>query len=88
MGRLSNLGYTGISNYFKTLSTFGYKNYSEVDKLLLLLFIEEILEGPIKEYITEDDYKSIVKVLYCLFGSTCLIPYPEGVLNISQVNTF
>ena len=40
MDRLDNLAYTGVNNYFKALSTFGYKNYTEVNKLLVLLFIE------------------------------------------------
>lgn len=85
MDGLDNLAYIGVSNYFKALSTFGYKSYKEVDKLLVLLFIEGLLRGPLSMYIDDCDYKTITNVLYCLFGSTCLIPYPEFVVSTSLV---
>ena len=85
MDGLDNLVYTGVSNYFKALSTFGYKSYTEVDKLLVLLFIDGLLRGPLSLYIDECDYKTITNVLYCLFGSTCLIPYPEFAVNTSLI---
>ena len=85
MDGLDNMAYTGVSNYFKTLSTFGYKEYKEVNKLLVLLFIEELLRSSLSIYISEEDYKAITNILYCLFGSTCLIPYPEFIVNTSLV---
>lgn len=87
MDGLDNLAYTGVSNYFQALSTFGYKGYKEVNKLLVLLFIEDLLRGSFSLYIDEDDYKVITNVLYCLFGSTCLIPYPEFAVSTSLVQT-
>ena len=83
MDRLDNLAYTGVSNYFQALSTFGYKGYKEVNKLLVLLLIEDLLRSSFSLYIDEEDYKTITNVLYCLFGSTCLIPYPEFAVNTS-----
>lgn len=88
MDRLTDLADVSIGNYFKTLSTFGYKGYREVDKLLVLLYIEELLTGPFSLYVTEGDYRTIVNVLYCLFDSTCLIPYPEFSVNTSLVQDF
>lgn len=85
MDRLDNIAYTSISNYFQALSTFGYKGYKEVNKLLVLLFIEELLRSSLNIYISEEDYKAITNTLYCLFGSTCLIPYPEFIVNTSLV---
>ena len=85
MNGLDNMAYTGVSNYFQALSTFGYKGYKEVNKLLVLLFIEDLLRGPFSLYIDEEDYKTITNVLYCLFGSTCLIPYPEFAVNTTLV---
>lgn len=86
MDRLDDLAYTGISRYFKALSVFGYKSQGETGRLMVLLFIEDILRGPMGMYVTEDDYKTIVNVLYCLFGSTCLIPYPEFASDTSVVH--
>ena len=87
MDRLDSLAYTGVSNYFKALSTFGYKSYKEVDKLLTLLFIKELLESPLSLYIDECDYRTITNVLYYLFGSTCLIPYPEFAVSTSLIQS-
>ena len=83
MDGLDNMAYTGVSNYFQALSTFGYKGYKEVNKLLVLLLIEDLLRSSFSLYIDEGDYKTITNVLYCLFGSTCLIPYPEFTVNTS-----
>lgn len=83
MDGLDNMAYTGVSNYFQALSTFGYKGYKEVNKLLVLLFIEDLLRS---SFIDEEDYKTITNVLYCLFGSTCLIPYPEFAVNTQALN--
>lgn len=87
MDELDNLAYTGINNYFQALSTFGYKGYKEVNKLLVLLFIEDLLRSSFSLYIDEEDYKTITNVLYCLFGSTCLIPYPEFAVNTTLVQS-
>jgi hypothetical protein len=32
-----------------------------------------------KRFITEEDYRAIEKAVYCLLGSTCLMPYPSFV---------
>lgn len=85
MDKLDNLAYEGVKRYFRTLSKFGYKSYKEVNKLIVLLFIEDFLREPFNLYIDEKDYKVIANTLYSLFGSTCLIPYPEFVADTSLV---
>lgn len=84
MDNLDKIAFQGVDNYFKALSVFGYKGYKEVEKLLVLLFIEDLIKGPLNIYIDECDYKAINNALYCLFGSTCLIPYPEFITNYVQ----
>ena len=83
MDKLTELGFTGLQNYFHALSVFGYKSYKEVGKLVVLLFIEELLNGNLSSYVTDDDYRTLTNVLYGLFGTTCLIPYPEFKCNVS-----
>lgn len=73
---LTNEVSNSLCNYFSLLSKTGYKPDVEVNSLLVFLFIEELLTGPIGEYITEEDYNNICKSLQCLYGS-CMIPYPE-----------
>lgn len=77
MVNIEKISQEGLNRYFNTLKVFGYKSYGQVDKLLILLLIEELLNSTYKFFITEEHYKIIDKALYCLFGTTCLIPYPE-----------
>lgn len=66
-----------INNYFNNLKNVGYRKQSDVNKLFLYTTIQELLDNDFRGYITEDDYKSINNALYCLYGSNCLIPFPE-----------
>lgn len=72
---LTNDVYNSINRYFKSLTHMGYKPDSEVNKLLVFIFIEEMLDEGY-EFITEEDYKIISSVLECMYGS-CLTPYPN-----------
>ena len=74
---ITNISYEALKRYFKSLAILGYMKYEEVDKLLVLLSIEELLTGPLSIYITEEDYKVILNALDCLYGSTCLIDLPS-----------
>lgn len=74
---MENIVNESLGRYFNALSKFGYKSYADVDKLLILIFIQELLDSDCRSFITEDEYLIIHKALYCLYGSTCLIPYPE-----------
>ena len=76
---LLNLLNAALDNYFKALEQFGYKKESDVDKLLALTCIEELTSGEMKIFITEEDYRAIERAVYCLLGSTCLMPYPSFV---------
>lgn len=73
---LSDEVYNAITRYFSVLSHTGYKSYNEVYKLIVFSFIEELLYGPLSEFITEKDYNTIMRSLDCIYGS-CMIPYPE-----------
>lgn len=65
-----------LDRYFKALEQFGYKKDTDVYKLLVLVFIEEMLSGELRHFITEEDYRVIDKALTCLYGTSCLIPWP------------
>lgn len=76
MDKMLEISEEAITRYFTTLSQFGYKKYSDVDKIIVLFFMEEMLAGEMSYYVTQDDYRNIVNVLYCLAGSTCMIDFP------------
>lgn len=76
MDKLTNLSYDAVVRYFTTLSQFGYKCYNATYKLLSLIALYDLLYM-FDEYITDSDLESIVKSIYCLSGSTCLIDFPK-----------
>jgi hypothetical protein len=75
--KLSEEALTSLDYYFNALVQFGYKNQEDVNKLLVYLFIEEFLNGEMRIFITNQDYRTIQEALYCLYGNTCLIPFPK-----------
>lgn len=77
MDKLTSLSVDSLNRYFHTLSVLGYKNYNSVYRLLILLFIEELLTGELSIFINEDDYRVIINLLYCLYGSDCMIGFPS-----------
>ena len=73
--------FNSIGTYFNALTQFGYKKQGDVDKLLVYSFIEEMLTGEMRFFVTEADYRLIEQALSCLYGSSCLIPYPQYANN-------
>lgn len=85
MDRLLNSDiYSAIKSYFYTLQHSGYKPYKETGRLYIFIFLEELLYGPMRVYITDDDYRAITKALYCLYG-TCMIPFPAYLDEVAKV---
>lgn len=76
MDQITNISSTAIQRYFNTLSKLGYKSYNDVNRLLVLLYIEEILTSEYLDFINEEDYNILIKTLYCLAGNSCMIKYP------------
>lgn len=69
--------YNSIVRYFSTLSNLGYVSYEDVNSLLFLTAIQEFIYKDFRGFINEDDYREIQKALYKVFGTSCLVPYPE-----------
>lgn len=77
MDVIKEQAFIGLNKYFNTLKYTGYISSKETLKLLLLLFIDELSTKEIGIYLTDKDYKVVNNLLYSLFGSSCLIPYPK-----------
>jgi hypothetical protein len=69
--------YNSISHYFNALGKLGYYKYDDVKRLLVLIFYYNFIFNDFRGYITQEDYILIDKALNCLYGSSCLIPYPD-----------
>ena len=64
--------YNSLCRYFNALSKLGSMSYSQVDKLLVLIFYKHFVYEDYRGYLSKEDYRSIEMALDCLFGSTCL----------------
>lgn len=86
METLTDFTYNSIKRYYTTLSNYGYKSYKDVNKLLILLYLDWIFTGPFQSYITDEDYKILSTALYSLYGTTCLIPFPDIFVNTPLIH--
>ena len=91
MDAITNISFEALQRYFHSLSVLGYRSYIDVNKMLFLLYIEEILTGEMAFYITEENLRTISGALNCLYGSTCLIDYPcipndDGIIHSIKRN--
>jgi len=73
---MEELLYNAYLRYFTSLGNFGYKSDKEVKKLIFYTFIQELVNTT-SIAISKEDYKHLENALYCLYGTSCLIPYPD-----------
>lgn len=73
---MDELLYNSCLRYFTSLANFGFKSESDVKKLLFYVYIQELVNTTSIQ-ISEEDYKHIENALYCMYGTTCLMPYPD-----------
>ena len=77
MDVMDNILYDSLSNYFHALELKGYMPYAHTQKLLLLTFYRDFTLKDYRGLLSKDDYHLIERALDCLWGSSCLIPYPD-----------
>lgn len=70
---MDKLVYVSLINYYNLLEKTGYKKYTDVFNLLVLSYIQDILNCK-NSYLDEEDYKVLINALYYLSESTCEIP--------------
>ena len=86
---MDNIVFNSITQYYTALSKLGYYKYGEVFSLLVLCFLRDFVYQDYRGILSKRDYSIIEKALNCLFGSSCLIPYPDylkmGKLHIGEM---
>lgn len=85
MVTISSELYDSLTLYFETLRQTGYMSYKDVELLMVMNFIEEFVTGCWAKHLTDIDYKTIEKALNCLYGSTCLIKFPNTQTYTSMI---
>ena len=74
---MDNIIFNSLIHYYKALSKLGYYKYADVFSLLVLCFIRDFVYQDYRGILSKGDYSIIERALNCLFGSNCLIPYPD-----------
>ena len=69
--------YSSLSRYFSALEVKGYMPYSQMEKLMILCFYRDFVFSDYRGILSKNDYLLIERALDCLYGSSCLIPYPD-----------
>lgn len=67
-----------LDRYFSSLELTGQVLWDTTKKLLVLVFIEEMMSNPfIIYYTTNEDDIARQNALNCLYGTSCIIKYPK-----------
>ena len=74
---MDNILYDALCSYYHALEQKGYMANSHAQKLLLLIFYRDFTLKDYRGLLSKDDYHLIERALDCLWGSSCLIPYPD-----------
>jgi len=86
---MDSIIYNAMCHYFNALSKTGYMSYPQMQKLLLLCFYRDFVFHDYRGILSQEDYALIDRALDCLWGSTCLIPYPDylkmGKLHLGEM---
>ena len=69
--------YNALCHYFTALGKIGYYKQEDINKLLVLIYLNTLLSDDYRGHISDEDYAAIERALNCLYGTSCLIPYPE-----------
>lgn len=86
---MDNIIINALATYYDTLCKLGYVSYKDVYKLLVLCFYGNFVYHDTNALLSREDYREIEKALNCLYGTTCLIPYPDylkvGKLHLGEI---
>ena len=74
---MDNFVYNAFDGYFRTAEKLGYVSQKKVESLLVLDFFYNLIYHDYRGYIGREDYHTLEQAINCLYGTNCLIPYPD-----------
>lgn len=81
--------YEALSKYYYALELKGYMSKAHSIKLLILAFFWNFTYNDYRGILSKEDYCLIEKALDCIYGTSCLIPYPDylkmGKLHLGEI---
>ena len=81
--------FNALEAYYNALEKKGYMADIYWKKLLVLIFYRNFVFGDYRGFLSKEDYLLIEKALECIWGTVCLIPYPDylkmGKLHLGEI---
>ncbi len=81
--------YEALSKYYHALEVKGYMPSTHSFKLLALIFYRDFVYHDYRGLLSKCDYRLIERALDCIYGTSCLIPYPDylkmGKLHLGEI---
>lgn len=76
MEQITQVVALALVDYFNYLSVFGYRKHDSSEKLLIAILIDYLLNSELSMYLSEDNYKTIIRAYYNIAENECLINFP------------
>lgn len=75
-----------IKRYYKTLSYIGSISQNECYKILVSLFLNDLVNSDLSFFVTEEDYDKIGRLYRNMLGG-CIMPYDQFCVERSQIGS-
>lgn len=69
--------YEALNRYYHALENGIYMEDPHINELLVMCFYRDFVYEDYRGLLSKENYVLIEKALSCLFGTSCLIPYPD-----------
>lgn len=78
-----------LTKYYHALEVKGYMSKVHSEKLLVMAFYWDFMYNDYRALLSKKDYCLIERALDCIYGTSCLIPYPDylkmGKLHLGEM---
>lgn len=86
---MGDILFEALSKYYYALEVKGYMSKAHSTKLLVMAFYWDFMYNDYRALLSKKDYCLIERALDCLYGTSCLIPYPDylkmGKLHLGEM---
>lgn len=74
---MGDILFEALSKYYHALEIKGYMSKAHSEKLLVMAFYWVFMYNDYRALLSKKDYCLIERALDCIYGTSCLISYPD-----------
>lgn len=86
---MDDILFEALTKYYHALKVKGYMSKAHSEKLLVMTFYRDFMLNDYRALLNKRDYCLIERALDCIYGTSCLIPYPDylkmGKLHLGEM---